>query len=224
VLTVAVVVAIATSAIGLAMRPEGSGSWQMLAVLGAPYGVMSALALWRMRSRGEIGALLRPRSGDLTYGAVAAATLFFAALLGRMALASHGTGREGWLVRIYLQIGNPEALQRRFVIVIVALVLFATLEEITWRGYVYGALKDRLGSRKAWPLAAVLYAGSYAPTIVLLRDPFAGLNPLVVVCALVCGLVWGLLAASTARLPVAIFSHALFLWVVVCQFPLWRLG
>jgi hypothetical protein len=223
VLTAALAVVFVTSGISVAMLPRYAGSWMILVALGAPYAAASALALWRMHRRGEMGALLRPRSGDLTYGAIAAAVLFFGALLGRFALAPHGTGREGWLVRIYLQIGNPEMLQRHFAIVGVAVVLLAIFEEITWRGLVYGALKERLGARKAWPFAAVLYAAAHAPTIILLRD-VAGYNPLLCLCALGCGLVWGVLVASTERLPVAMFSHALFLWLVTCQFPLWRLG
>jgi membrane protease YdiL (CAAX protease family) len=224
VLTAALVVVAVTSAIGVAARPQYAGSWKILVALGVPYAVTAALSLWRMHRRGEIRALLRPRSGDLTYGAVAAAMLFFGALFGRLVLAPHGTGREGWLVHIYLQIGDPEELQRHFVIIGVAVVLLAAFEEITWRGHVYGALKDWFGVRRAWPIAAVLYALAHAPTIILLRDQFAGYNPLLFICALGCGLVWGLIVAHTERLPVAIFSHALFLWVVTCQFPLWRLG
>jgi membrane protease YdiL (CAAX protease family) len=45
----------------------------------------------------------------------------------------------------------------------------------------------------------------------------------VVIAALGCGLVWGVLVARTGRLPVAIVSHALFTWCVVLQVPLWRL-
>jgi uncharacterized protein len=223
-LSVVAAVVVVASALCVAMRAQYAGSWVIMAVLGAPYAALSALALWRMHRKGEIGSLLRPRSGDLTYGAVAAAMLFFGAWIGRMALAPHGTGREGWLVRVYLQIGNPEALQRHFVVIGVGVVFLAILEELTWRGHVLGVLKQRFGVRKAWPLSAVLYAVAHGPTVVLLRDQFAGLNPLVVLAALACGLTWGLLAARTERLPVAIFSHALFLWVAAIQFPLWRLG
>jgi membrane protease YdiL (CAAX protease family) len=210
--------------ISVGLRPELAGTPAMLAAIGIPYALAAAIALFSMHRRGQIWALLRPRSGDLTYGAVAAAMLFCAAWLGRMLLAPHGSGREGWLVRIYLQIGNPEMLQRHFGIVGVAVVFLAFCEEITWRGQIYGALKERLGTRRAWPLVAVLYALAHAPAVVLLRDPFAGPNPLVLFAALGGGLVWGVLVATTDRLPVAIFSHALFLWVAAYQFPLWRLG
>ena len=223
-LIAALTVVVVGAALCFAMQAQYAGSWMMLALLGAPYAVLSTLGLLRMHRKGEIWTLLRPRSGDLTYGAVAAAMLFFGAWVGRMALAPHGTAREGWLVRIYLQIGNPDLLQRHFLMVGGAIVMLAILEEITWRGWVYGALKEKLGVRRAWPFCAALYAVAHAPTIVLLRDPFGGPNPLLFLCMLGCGLVWGLLVASTDRLPVSIFSHALFLWVAVYQFPLWRLG
>jgi CAAX protease family protein len=224
VISSALFVVVLAVAAGVASRAQIAGSAMILVVLVVPYAITAAIALFGMHRRGELGALLRPRSGDLTFGAIAAALLFFVALLGRMALAPHGSAREGWLVRVYLQLGNQGMLQRHFLVIGLSVVAMAVLEEITWRGHVYGALKRRLGARKAWPLAAVLYALAQAPTIVMLRDPFAGPNPLVFLCALGCGLVWGLIAASTDRLPVAIFSHALFVWVVAFQFPLWRLA
>ena len=73
----------------------------------------------------------------------------------------------------------------------------AALEEISWRGFVYSLLEERLGTRRAWPATAVLYALAHLPTVFLLRDPFAGPNPLVVLAALGCGLVWGLIVART---------------------------
>jgi hypothetical protein len=103
-------------------------------------------------------------------------------------------------------------------------VVVAALEEISWRGYVYPILEERLGTRRAWPATAFLYALAHVPTMFLLKDPFAGPNPLVVIAALGCGLVWGLVVARTGRLPVAIISHVLFTLAIAIHFPLWRLG
>ena len=102
------------------------------------------------------------------------------------------------------------------------MVAIAALEEITWRGYVYPVLEKRSapaehGRRRPsftlpptfrpWSSCAIRSPG---------RTPSwycrAGVRP---------GL--GLLVARTGRLPVAIFSHVLFTWAVVIQFPLWRL-
>jgi len=114
-------------------------------------------------------------------------------------------------------------LQQRVVGISVAIVVVAILEEIAWRGLVYALVEERFGTRRAWPITAALYAAAHLPTLVLLADPYAGPNPLIVLAALGCGLVWGLIVARTGRLPVAIFSHALFTWCVAVQFPLWRL-
>jgi membrane protease YdiL (CAAX protease family) len=177
-----------------------------------------------MRRDGILVEKLLPRGGDLTFGAVVMVMLYLGAIAARRFLAPQGSAQEGWIMRIYLQIGDPELLQRRVILVSVGVMAVAALEEISWRGFVYSQLEERLGTRRAWPATAALYALAHAPTVYLLRDPFAGPNPLVVLAALGCGLVWGLIVAKTGRLPAAIFSHALFTWCVAIQFPLWRLG
>ena len=223
-LTVAATVVLVALTWSFALRPANAGTaWTLLGPCAA-YAIVSALAILRMRREGVLAATLRPRSGDLTLGALVAAMLFFGALLVKTTLAPHATGREGWLIRIYMQIGDPEAVQRHLLALCLGVALLAALEEIAWRGYVYSVLRERLGVRIAWPLTALLYAAAHGPTVVLLRDPFAGPNPLVVIGTLGCGLVWGVLVARTSRLPVAMFSHALLLWAVALQFPLWRLG
>jgi len=223
VLIAAAAVLMVAVSMGLAMRPASAGTALVLLVPAVPYVVLTVLALLRMKRQGTLSEALRPRSGDLTFGALVAVMLFFGALAGRMFLAAHGTVREAWIVRIYLQVGDPETLQRHMLALSLAVGAVAILEEISWRGFVYPVLEERLGTRRAWPATAVLYAAAHIPTMFVLRDPFAGPNPLIVLAALGCGLVWGLVVARLGRLPVAIVSHALFTWAVVLQFPLWRL-
>ena len=222
-LKVAVAAVLVAAAITLAMQKSMSGSPLALLALGLPYAVLSVLAILYLRREGTLGDRLRPRSGDLTFGALVTVMLFFGAIAGRKFLAPHGSVREAWVMRIYLQIGDPEFLQERVVGISVAIVVVAILEEIAWRGLVYALVEERFGTRRAWPITAGLYAAAHLPTLVLLADPYAGPNPLIVLAALGCGLVWGLIVARTGRLPVAIFSHALFTWCVAVQFPLWRL-
>jgi membrane protease YdiL (CAAX protease family) len=221
---VAAIVLLVGVSMGFAMRPSISGTSMVFIIPAIPYVLFTILAVFRMKRNGTLSEKLRFRSGDLTFGAVVALMLFFGALAGRMLLAPHGSLREGWIIRIYLQVGDPEILQRHLLAVSLAVCTVAALEEVSWRGYVYPILEERLGTRRAWPATAVLYAVAHLPTMVLLRDPFAGPNPLVVLAALGCGLVWGLVVARTGRLPVAIISHTLFTWGVVLQFPLWRLA
>jgi membrane protease YdiL (CAAX protease family) len=222
-LIVAAVVLLVGGAMTVAMGEDVSGTYLVFLVPAVPYVLFTVMAVLRMRREGTLAEAMRPRSGDLTFGAIVAAMLYFGALAGRTILAPHGSAREGWLIRIYQQVGDPEVLQRHMIGVSLAVVLVAALEEITWRGLVYPLLEEKIGTRRAWPATAVLYAAAHVPTALMLRDPFAGPNPLVVFAALGCGLVWGLVVARTGRLPVAIISHALFTWGVVVQFPLWRL-
>jgi membrane protease YdiL (CAAX protease family) len=222
--TIAAIVLLVAVSMGVAMRPSVSGTSIVFLAPAVPYVLFTILAVARMKREGTLSEKLRPRAGDLTFGAVVTVMLFFGALAGRTLLARHGSAREGWIMRVYLQVGDPEMLQRHMLAVSLAVCTVAALEEISWRGYVYPVLEERLGTRRAWPATAVLYAVAHLPTMVLLRDPFAGPNPLVVIAALGCGLVWGLVVARTGRLPVAIVSHVLFTWGVVLQFPLWRLA
>jgi membrane protease YdiL (CAAX protease family) len=220
----AAVVVLAAASIGLASRLEVAGSALVFAIPAVPYTLFTILAVVRMSRNGSLSEKMRPRSGDITFGAVVTAMLVFGAIAGRSLLAPHGSLRGGWLMRIYQQIGDPEMLQRRVIAVSLAVVVVAALEEISWRGYVYPILEERFGTRRAWPATALLYALAHVPTMFLLKDPFAGPNPLVVIAALGCGLVWGLVVARTGRLPVAILSHALFTVVVAIHYPLYHLG
>lgn len=223
-LKVAVAVVLVAAAMTLAMQPSMSGSPLALLSLGLPYFVLSVLGILYLRREGTLSDKLRPRSGDLTFGALVTVMLFFGAIAGRKILAPHGSIREAWVMRVYLQIGDPELLQQRMLGVSIAVAVVAALEELAWRGLIYALVEERFGTRRAWPVTAVLYAAAHLPTVVLLRDPYAGPNPLIVIAALGCGLVWGLIVARTGRLPVAMFSHVLFTWCVAVQFPLWRLA
>jgi membrane protease YdiL (CAAX protease family) len=224
VLKIAVAVVVVAAAVTLAMQQNMSGRPIALAVLAVPYVVLAVLAILYFKREETLGEKLRPKSGDLTFGALVTVMLFFGAIAGRKFLAPHGSVRDAWVMRIYLQIGDPELMQQRIIGASVAIAAVAILEEIAWRGLIYSLVEERFGTRRAWPVTAVLYAAAHAPTIVLLSDPYAGPNPLIVLAALGCGLVWGLIVARTGRLPVAIFSHALFTWCVAVQFPLWRLA
>jgi uncharacterized protein len=219
-----VVAALVAASVSISMRPEAAGTLLVLIVPAVPYAILSVLAVLQMRRDGTLSEKLRPRSGDLTFGALGTVMLYMGAVAVRMFVAPRGSVREAWIMRIYLQIGDPEVLQHRVVYISLAIATIAILEEIAWRGLVFSKLEERLGTRRAWPATAVLYAAAHLPSVFLLRDPLSGPNPLVVIAALGCGLVWGLVVARTGRLPVAIFSHALFTWCVAIQFPLWRLG
>ena len=214
-----VALAILVSAAGnaLAFRESHQGSalfwlWILLPLL-----VLSAVALHQFWDSGTLIDRFTPRWGDLSIGAVTAATLLLASFVARGALTPSGTERQAWLYRVYLQLGDPEVLQHS-VMLTAALLLAAAMEELVWRGMVLDLLAERFGSRRGWILSALCYSLSLAPTLFALRDPVAGLNPLLMIAALGCGIVWSFMAARSGRLPPAIFSHMAFTYFSAVQF------
>jgi membrane protease YdiL (CAAX protease family) len=184
-----------------------------------PYVLLVALALHKMWQDGTLVDLLTPRWGDLSIGALSMIALLFASWAARRVLSPAGSPRQAWLFRIYLQLGNPEHLQRSSAYTLLIL-LICLAEEIVWRGMVLGELTERFGRRAALPLSALAYGASTLPTLWLLRDPTAGLNPLLVTAAVGCGLVWSFLAAQLGRLAPVVISHMAFTYFTIVQFRL----
>lgn len=221
-LTLLVVVAV-TAAIAYATRPEVAGTDRMWWVLGVVYALLAVAAVHKMVGDGTLVDVLAPRWGDLSIGAVSALVLLFGSWAGRAVLAPSGSPEQAWIYHVYLAIGSAEAIQRSVGLTL-AILTIAALEEVVWRGLVLGELSDRVGTRKAWPLAALLYTAALTPTLWTLSDPTAGLNPLPVLAAAGCGLVWSFLASITGRLPPAIVSHMAFTYFTAAQFRLPGLG
>ncbi len=220
-ITVAVGVTLATAVVmTFAFDPDRAGTPAMLIAIGLLYAGLTGLALHRLDQRGELRRRFRPAGGDLALGAVTAGLLYGAARLVEHALAAHGTPQEAWVMRLYLQLGDPQAAGR--VLVGGAVFVVAALEEIVWRGLVMRSLEAVLDRFRALALTSVLFALAHRPTLYLLRDPGAGYNPLVVLAALGCSLIWGAVYLRTTRLVPAIFAHAFFSWAIV-EFPIWRL-
>ncbi|HEY0462556.1 MAG TPA: CPBP family intramembrane glutamic endopeptidase [Polyangiaceae bacterium] len=195
----------------------GSGSFWLGVSL--PYLLLVALALHKMWDEGTLLELLTPRWGDLSIGAVSMMGLLFASWAARKILSPLGSPRQAWLFRLYLQLGNPEHLQRStgYTLLILAICV---AEEIVWRGMVLGDLTQRFGRRAALPLSALAYGFATLPTLWLLRDPVAGPNPLLLTAAIGCGLIWSFLAAQLGRLTPVVISHMAFTYFTIVQFHL----
>jgi uncharacterized protein len=219
---VALVLGVALLANVFAFRDSLAGSPAFLWTLAIPYMGLAAVAIHHFWDQGTLGDRLRPRGGDVSIGAVSAAALLFASWLGRSALAPAGTPRQAWLYRIYLHLGDPDVLQHS--VMLTLLLLFLPIaEELVWRGLVLDLVSERLGTRQGWMVTTLLYVLVLAPTVYLLRDPRAGLNPLLPTAALGAGLVWGFLAGRTGRLMPAIVSHMAFTYFSAVQFR-WPMG
>jgi membrane protease YdiL (CAAX protease family) len=67
-------------------------------------------------------------------------------------------------------------------------------------------------------LAALLYSLAHVPSVYTMRATDAGLNPLLVMAALGCGLGWAFMVRMFGRLPPAMVSHAVFTYFSATQF------
>jgi membrane protease YdiL (CAAX protease family) len=209
--------AVITSAMAFAFRIDIAGSATFWVALGLPYLALGALAVYRLWDEGSLLDVLTPRWGDFSLGFLTAALLLLASFGARAVLAPAGSTRLAWLFRIYAQIGDPDAVQRS-VVYTGALLLIVVCEELVWRSMVLDELTQRFGTRRAWPLAALCYGVTALPTLFTLRDPSAGLNPLLVTAALGCGLVWSFLASIKGRLLPVLIAHGVFTYFSLVQF------
>lgn len=196
-----------------------SESPMFFVVVGLPTCAFGIAAIARARKDGVLGDWLRPRWGDFSLAAVAAVALY-ALAWAFTRLVIGGSRRQVWLMALYGQLGRPSELQAHALGVGLAIAVIAAMEEIVWRGLVTDLVAERIGSRSAWIVAAVLYAIAHVPSMWPLRAD-AGLNPILPIAALGAGLFWGAITRGTGRLLPAILSHALFDWAVVMMYPLW---
>jgi membrane protease YdiL (CAAX protease family) len=194
------------AAMGWSMRESTAASASMWLGLAVPYAALSGLALYRFQKDGTLRDVLRLRAGDFTIGALIAGLLFAGAYGVRHWLLGPGSSKTIWLYRIALELGTLRPSPGLFALV----AAIGALEELVWRGLVLTALTDSLGSRRAWPVAALFYAAAHLPTAITLGDSLAGPNPLLPIAALGAGLVWSFAARIFGRLPPLIISHAFF--------------
>lgn len=197
---------VTTGAVGFAFRPEFAASMIFWLGLALPYAVLAGVAIHRMHDAGTLAEKLRFRGGDITVGILLGGALIGGAFMVRQGVAPRGSDEAAWIFRIFMQIGPIQGS----VAAAAALVFLAVCEELVWRGMVLGELDDRFGSRWGWMLAAGAYALVHVPSAFTLRDPAAGLNPLLVLAALGGGIVWSFAASRLGRLPPVIVSHAVF--------------
>jgi len=200
-----------------AFRPDFAGRPAFYLTFGVPHLLLAALAVQGFARDGVLRERLTPRGGDITLGALPGIALLGASWVARAVLVPTGTPRQAWLLRLYLELGDPETLQHS-VFLTSALALIVVCEELVWRGMVLDELTERFGNRRAFVLSALLYALAALPTAYALRDPVAGPNPLLVIAAFGCGLVWTFLAGRTGRLLPSTVAHLVFTYFSAVQF------
>ncbi len=210
-------VVFSTAAMAFAFRLQLSASLWFWAALCVPYLALAALALHKLWDEGRLVDVMAPRWGDLSVGVVTGAALLAASFGARALLTPADSPRVGWLLRIYAQLGDSDVVQRSLPYTSLVL-LIVVCEELVWRSMVLDELVQRFGPRRGWPLSALLYGLSALPTLFTLRDPVAGLNPLLFTAALGCGIVWTFLAWYKGRLMPVIIAHGVFTYFSLVQF------
>jgi membrane protease YdiL (CAAX protease family) len=201
-----VVTLVIAGAMAFSFRDEVAGTTLFWIGLAVPHALLAAFGIYRFYQDGELLTVLRPRAGDVSIGALIAAVMLGAGWLVRNGLFGPATERAGWLLRLALQLGGAKPSPQ----MVLAIALIASLEELVWRGLVLHSLTESVGSRRAWPLAALFYALAHIPTVFLLAIPVAGPNPVLLFAAAGCGLVWSFAASLMGRLPAVMISHAVF--------------
>jgi len=201
------VTAIVGTTLYFAFRESVAATPMMWGSLFVCYLALSAFALYRAYDDGTLRDVLRYRAGDFSLGFLMAAVIFAGAWGVKHLMFGEASPKVAWVLRIAIAAGGTP----RSSIALMAMIAgIGALEEIVWRGLVLGAVTEALGSRRAWPVAALLYALAHVPTAFSLADPEAGLNPLLAVAALGAGLVWSFAASMFGRLPPVMISHAVF--------------
>lgn len=208
-----------TAAHGYLLRPAFAGHPLLLSSLALAWAPVLLYATWELIKQGTWRAWLTLRPGDLTQGALLGALLLLASWLGRTTLTEVGSGREAWLYLVYLQVGEPDAIQQSL---LQTLLLFFIVfcEESALRGLFYTRAEELVGTRHAWICSALLSALIVSPTLFTLAAPGVGANPLVFLLALFLGLVLGFLRRWVPRLPPLFIAHAVFSYFSLTQFHL----
>lgn len=214
---VLVVFAAVLATYAAAFRPALADSATFYVVFGVPHVALAAFAAQSLAKQGKLRARIMPKSGDLSIGALSGIALLVASWGARSVIAPTGSPRLVWLLHLYIQLGDPERLQHS-VLLTLALAVIVLAEELVWRGFVLEELTERLGTRRGWLVAALLYALAAVPTVYLQRDPVAGPNPLLVAAAFGCGMVWTFMAGRFGRLLPGAFSHLVFTYFSAVQF------
>jgi membrane protease YdiL (CAAX protease family) len=181
-----------------AWRAEPKTTWLFLAGAYLPLVVAGVFVLHRDE---VLGDLFKPRAGDLSKGigvaGAALVLLYGAAILGiKLVPAVVGRDLQG-LVRVAVAV--PTATRG------IAVVLFAALEELVWRGAVAHSLEERLGTTRARWASSILFVVAVVPS----------LHPSLIVAAVLLGAATAWSAVRFRTLVVAVVVHAFFSWITV---------
>jgi len=198
-------------------RPEIAGTnalylWLWLAQL--PFALLALFFVYRS---GDLKARIQPKPGDVLRGVSLAFVLVIAIWAERALLMPHGSIREAWLARLYIQMGDPLELEKSWWLPLV-IISWAVNDELVWRTWLQGIAVKRFGNVRGIGVTTLCYAVAAIPSATLLADPTAGFNPLVVILAIAGGIAWGYVTYLTGRATPAMLSHATLAYFTILQF------
>lgn len=201
-----------------AFRAQNAGEVAFPQTLLAASLALAVVALVRAYRDGELLDWIKPKWGDFSGGAATALVLFAVTYGLVKVLTPDASPRQAWLLRLYLQMGDPTTLREKAPLVAAGIVLFAIADALVWRGLVPGILAERVGSRTAWIWAGALYGLAYVPTAFILKEGGAGPNLLIVAGALATGWILGATTRFFGRLVPGIVGHSLFAWFALMTY------
>ena len=107
---VAAIVVVTGAASYMAFLERHAGKPTFIAILGVPAVLFALYGVARAYRDGVLKDRFAIRGGDFALGALSAAMLFGGAYAFTHFVTPLGTPRSGWLLRVYLQVGDPAVL------------------------------------------------------------------------------------------------------------------
>ncbi|MGC4065457.1 MAG: CPBP family intramembrane metalloprotease [Polyangiaceae bacterium] len=129
----------------------------------------------------------------------------------------HGSIREAWLARLYIQAGDPLELGRVGWLPLVILG-WAISDEIIWRGWLQPVVTSRFGVTRGVLVLTAAYTAQSLPSIYYLADPSAGYNPLISILAACCGLCFSYITHLAGRITPSLIAHATLAYFTILEF------
>jgi uncharacterized protein len=142
----------------------------------------------------------------IAIGIASAYVLYVIFLAGHLALEHFAPFARQQIAAIY----NRRAGTPVFTIGVLLFFWIGPAEEIFWRGLIQHRLMKKLGGRKGYLCASLIYACVHLPA----------LNPVLLVAALVCGLFWGAMFKKFGSVWPGLISHALWDILIFIFWPL----
>ncbi len=203
--------------VAVATLPNLAGTPTPWYVLLGGSGALGVWALVWLRREELLPQLAKPKSGDVTLGIISGLVLTGSAFFVLRTLALPTSPRSAWLFGLYSQFGDVQGE----ILLTAGLLAVVILEELVWRGVVQTHCVEMWGPRRGLVVGVALYGLAHLPALFTMQAPGAGLNPLLPVGAMACGLVWGVLVLLTGRLAPAVVCHAVASYFLAAPAPTW---